>query len=31
MGRYINIRNRKTLGGKNYKATTKYPDIPLSF
>ena len=31
MGRYINIKNRKTLGGKNYKSTTKYPDIPLSF
>jgi len=31
MGRYIKIKNKTTRGGKNYKATTKYPDIPLSF
>ena len=31
MGRYIKIKNRKTEGGKNYKSTTKYPNIPLSF
>ncbi len=31
MGRYIKIKNRKTEGGKNFKSTTKYPDIPLSF
>jgi hypothetical protein len=31
MGRYIDIKNRKTVSGKRYKATTKYPNIPLSF
>ena len=31
MGRYIKINIKKTRGGKNYKTTTKYPDIPLSF
>ena len=29
MGRYTNIANRSTLKGKQYKSTTKYPDIPL--
>ena len=31
MGRYTNIANRSTLKGKQYKSTTKYPDIPLGF
>lgn len=31
MGRYTNITTLRTAGGKRYKVTTKYPDIPLSF
>tara|TARA_R110000803_G_scaffold99458_1_gene167532 strand:+ start:3942 stop:4244 length:303 start_codon:yes stop_codon:yes gene_type:complete len=31
MGRYTNISDSRTLGGKPYKTTSKYPDIPLSF
>jgi len=31
MGRYINIQTKTTPGGKRYKATTKYPNIPLSY
>tara|TARA_Y100000114_G_scaffold151824_1_gene169171 strand:+ start:348 stop:650 length:303 start_codon:yes stop_codon:yes gene_type:complete len=31
MGRYITIANRITPEGKQYKGTTKYPDIPLGF
>jgi len=31
MGRYSNIPTLTTPGGKIFKGTTKYPDIPLSF
>ena len=31
MGRYTTIPDRETLTGKRYKASVKYPDIPLSF
>jgi len=31
MGRYTNISELRTEGGKRYKETVKYPDIPLSF
>ena len=31
MGRYTNITTTSTPRGKQYKYTTKYPDIPLSF
>ena len=31
MGRYTDIQTLFTTRGKRYKATTKYPDIPLSY
>ena len=31
MGRYTDIQTLLTTRGKRYKATTKYPDIPLSY
>jgi|TARA_R110000796_G_C14568048_1_gene435508 hypothetical protein len=31
MGRYSDIITLATKGGKRYKGTTNYPDIPLSF
>jgi len=31
MGRYTNRELLRTEKGKNYQATTKYPDVPLSF
>jgi len=31
MGRYRKIQTLFTQGGKRYKATTKYPNIPLSY
>ncbi len=31
MGRYSDIATLTTNKGKRYKATTNYPDIPLSF
>lgn len=31
MGRYTNISSKRTIGGKPYKKTVKYPDIPLGY
>ena len=31
MSRYSDITTLNTVGGKRYKATTNYPDIPIDF